>query len=107
MLEEKENTLLADHTCTKNHTGSSPAMEVEGIKRIFNRSVTKRNIRITGYVWDGDTKAYCKVVEEQPYGEEFEIKKYDCVGHVQKCVGSNLRKLKAKSGKKSLVMVKP
>ena len=61
----------------------------------------KRNIGITSYVGDGDIKAYCKVIEEKPYGEDFEIKKHDFIGHVQSCVGSNVRKRKAKSGKKA------
>ena len=35
------------HNCTKNYVGSSPAMEVDGVRRIFNRSISKRNMRYT------------------------------------------------------------
>ena len=59
--------------------------------------------RLSGYVGDGETKSLSKVAEEKPYGDNFEIIKYDCVGHVQKRVGSNLRKLKTRIGKKKLL----
>ena len=40
--QEQEDKLLVNHDCTKNHDGSSPAMEVTGVRRIFQRSVEKR-----------------------------------------------------------------
>ena len=100
--QEKEDKLLVNHHCTKNHEGSSPAMEVTGVRRIFERSVEKRSIRITGYVGDGDTKTYDTISNEKPYGDDVIVQKYECVGHVQKRVGTNLRKLKTKTGNKKL-----
>ena len=45
--------MLLNHVCTKIHSGSSPAMEVEGVRRIFGRSIAKRKVGITGYVGEG------------------------------------------------------
>ena len=38
-----------DHkeSCKVNYSGTAPAMEVEGVKRIFGRSIEKRNLRYT------------------------------------------------------------
>ncbi|GFY01100.1 uncharacterized protein TNCV_5075671 [Trichonephila clavipes] len=38
----------------------------------------------------------------KPYGDSIEIEKIECVGHVQKRMGSRLRKLKSSLGKKKL-----
>ena len=34
---------LIDHTCTKNHDGSASAVEVHGVKTIFQLSIEKTN----------------------------------------------------------------
>ena len=47
------------------------------------------------YTGDGDTKTYQEVCKSKPY-ENVEIVKAECIGHVQKCVGSRLRSLKEK-----------
>ena len=99
----KEDKLLVSHNCTKNHYGSSPAMEVTGVRRIFQRSIEKRKLIISGYVGDGDTKTYETISNEKPYGDDVELEKFECVGHVQKRVGTNLRKLKTTTGNKKLI----
>ena len=45
---------------------------------------------------DGDSKSHGIILEEQPYGSDpdQQVKKLDCVGHVQKRLGSALRDLK-------------
>ena len=45
---------------------------------------------------DGDSKWDGMILEEQPYGSDpdQQVKKLDCVGHVQKRLGSALRDLK-------------
>lgn len=89
------------HECSKNFTGSAGAMEVEGMLRIFKRSVEKHQVKYMGYIGDGDTKSYTKVKEAEPYGPHELITKIECVGHVQKRFGSRLRQLKASyKGKK-------
>ena len=45
-------------TCHVNYTGTAPAIEVEGAKRMFERSITNRSICYTSYYGGGDRKAY-------------------------------------------------
>ncbi|KYN27481.1 hypothetical protein ALC57_03136, partial [Trachymyrmex cornetzi] len=44
-------------------------------------------------IGDGDSKTFAGVKNAKPYGEDFEIYKKECVGHVQKRMGSRLRNL--------------
>lgn len=83
-----------DHKCVKNYEGSSGGMEAAGAMEIFQRSVSERGVRYINYLGDGDSKAYKTVCESKPYGEDVQIEKLECVGHVQKRLGSRLRKLK-------------
>ncbi|KAK3748587.1 hypothetical protein RRG08_011669 [Elysia crispata] len=85
-----------DHplACKANHKGSAGAMESVGSVRIFSRSEEQRGLRYTEYLGDGDAAAFRKVSEFCPYGEDVEIKKLECVGHVQKRCGTRLRRLK-------------
>ncbi|GFW90117.1 uncharacterized protein TNCV_1789391 [Trichonephila clavipes] len=47
--------------CVKNHSGSSNKMEVEGMKRIFKRSLLERNAKYVKYIDDGDTKTFLEL----------------------------------------------
>lgn len=76
--------------CVKNHSGSSGKMEVDGMKRIFERSETERNAKYVKYIGDGDTKTFPEIQNSAPYN----VEKVECVGHVQKRMGNRLRKLK-------------
>ena len=82
-----------DHKCSSNHTGSAGAMEAVGSVRMFSRSEDTRGLRYTAHLGDGDFSSFKKVCEAQPYGD-IEVNKLECVGHVQKRVGSRLRKLR-------------
>lgn len=78
------------HTC-RNHKGSAGSMESVGAYRIFERSETLRKLHYTKYYGDGDSKGYTSV--KDIYGKD-SVSKLECIGHVQKRVGSRLRKLK-------------
>jgi len=78
--------------CHANHTGPSGNMEVSAIIEMFQRS-TNNGVKYVNYVGDGDSKTYGGVVNAQPYGEEFLINKKECIGHVQKRMGTRLRNL--------------
>lgn len=84
-------------TCDVNYCGSSPAMEANGALRIWKRSVEKHKLRYTVIISDGDSKTVKHLNDNIPYGDT-EIVKHECVGHVQKRLGTQLRSLK-KSGK--------
>ena len=84
----------ANHQCKINHAGSANGMEAAGAVRIFNRSSATRGLQYTDMLGDGDSSTYNSVVESKPYGEDCIPKKLECIGHIQKRVGSRLRKLK-------------
>ena len=52
----------ARHDCNLNYRGSAPGMELEGAKRIFNRSIDKHNLRYINFYGDGDSKSYIAVI---------------------------------------------
>lgn len=79
--------------CKKNHNGSAGKMEVSGMLTIFSRSLEKHCVRYTSYIGDGDTKTFLALKDAKPYGD-ISINKLECVGHIQKRMGSRLRKLK-------------
>jgi len=83
----------ATHNCDVNHEGSASAMETSGTLSIFNRSVKKRNLCYTTFLGDGDSSSHPSVVAADPYKGK-EIAKGECIGHVQKRVGKNLRDLR-------------
>jgi hypothetical protein len=85
---------LSKHQCSINHVGSSGSMEAAGAVEIYMRSIEKHSLRYTKYLGDGDTSSFNEVVAAKPYGEGVEIKKLECVGHIQKRVGTRLRNLR-------------
>lgn len=88
--------------CKKNHSGSAGKMEVDGMLKIFQRSETLHGAKYTNYIGDGDSKTFLALSKKNPYGDNYPIQKEECVGHVQKRMGSRLRKLKVSSGKRKL-----
>lgn len=87
--------------CSINHKGTAGGMEVEGMKKIFSRSERKHGARYVNYIGDGDTKSFKAVSEVAPYGPNKTITKIECVGHIQKRMGTHLRKMKLEyKGKK-------
>lgn len=89
--------------CPINHSGSSGDMETKGAIRLFLRSISKHNLKYTIMVGDGDTGCFGSVhaALKKEYGAEYEIEKEECVGHIQKRMGTRLRDLKKQyKGKK-------
>ncbi|GFY05515.1 uncharacterized protein TNCV_218971 [Trichonephila clavipes] len=86
----------------KNYSGSAGKMEVDGMLRFFNRSEKLHNLKYSNYIGDGDTKTFNALSENKPYGDDHLIQKIECVGHVQKRMGTRLRKLKLVYSKKKL-----
>ena len=82
------------HVCKINHQKSSGAMEADGAVAIFHRSIEKYKLRYIDFIGDGDTGSFLKVCESKPYGDLLP-KKLECVGHVQKRLGTRLRKLRS------------
>ena len=83
----------ASHICNANYSGSAPAMEPEGAQRIFKRSKEKHSLTYSHCYGDGDSKSFSSV--ENIYKDDnIKVIKYECIGHVQKRVGTALRKIK-------------
>ncbi|GBM19685.1 hypothetical protein AVEN_199854-1 [Araneus ventricosus] len=80
--------------CTKNHIGSSGKMAGDGMVKLFQRSESERGVRYLNYIGDGDSSTFLSISACHPYGENVPLSKVECVGHVQKRMGSRLRKLK-------------
>ena len=77
--------------CKLNYAGYAGGMEVTGTERIFGRSVEKHGLRYTKFLGDGDSKSHHAVANIYP---GVTVEKLECVGHVQKRVGTRLRNLK-------------
>ena len=89
--------------CEVNHCGSAEDMEASAAVEIFTRSVETRRLKYTTFVGDGDSSCFGRVKEamEKKYGAAYEVTKEECVGHVQKRLGTALRKYKKdKKGQK-------
>ena len=90
-----------EHECVKNFEGYSGGMEVVGAVDLCKKSEMTRGLRYVRYLGDGDSKGFLAVQEAKPYGNDITIEKLECIAHVQKRMGSHLRKLcKDMKGKK-------
>ncbi len=76
-------------------------MDSSGCLSIFQRSKDLHSLRYLEFLGDGNSKAHKLLVENEVYGEQV-VKKLECVGHIQKRMGSRLRSLKKRLGKKKL-----
>ncbi|GFY09522.1 uncharacterized protein TNCV_4322011 [Trichonephila clavipes] len=85
-MNEHEMNVKCEHVCS-NYNGSFGNMEAVGAFRIFERSLIKRDLQYTEYYGEGDSKGFLQV-------KDIYVTKLECIGHIQKRVGSRLRKLK-------------
>ena len=82
----------SNHNCLLNFEGTSNAMECEGALRMWLRSEKLYKLQYTQIISDGDSKTFKLLSERKPY--TVPITKMECVGHVQKRMGTGLRKIK-------------
>lgn len=59
---------------------------------MFQRSERTRDVSCTKFLRDGDSSAFKTVHDAKPYGEE-EICKLECIGHIQKRMGTRVQNL--------------
>ena len=78
-------------SCEVNYCGSPSAMESTGALAIWKRSVSKNKLRYTQMISDGDSKTFKLLSDQLPYGASNLMSKHECVGHVQKRMGTALR----------------
>ena len=84
---------METHDCPKNFEGSPGSMEAAGLVDCFMNFIENRKLCYTHYIGDGDSKAYNEVVKNDPYSGIL-VEKLECVGYVQKRLGSLLLNLK-------------
>ena len=82
-------------TCQINFEGSSGGMEGKGAVNIFKRSIKNRGLKYVTFVGDGDSDTFKVVHDEMTrlYGERYQVRKEECIGHIQKRMGNALRTL--------------
>ena len=68
-------------------------METAGVQRLFERSEEELGLRYNPYIGDGDSSSYNNIDHVRPYGQAFFVEKDECVGHVTKRMGTNLREV--------------
>lgn len=83
-----------EDNCVANFEGPSGSMEVKGVSEMFTESRDKYGVKYKYYLGDGDSSAFPTVQKLMPYGPDFQKEKLECVGHVQKRMGSRLKTLK-------------
>ena len=83
--------------CNTNYVGSPGSMDPTGCPHIFERSVEKYEVRYMELLGDGDSKAHNEPIQRRVYGDE-QVMKLECVGHIQKRMGSCLRAMKKHMG---------
>ncbi|GBM89722.1 hypothetical protein AVEN_216833-1 [Araneus ventricosus] len=74
-------------------------MESEGAIRMFQRSVSTRNVRYAKYLVYSDSKGFLKISDSKVYEVELVVvvvEKLECIGQVQKRMGARLRNLRNK-----------
>lgn len=81
-------------SCAQTHKGSTGSMEVEAIKIMFTRSEELHGVKYGNYIGDGDSKTFLAVIKLDPYSDELTVIKSECIGHVQKRMGTRLRSVR-------------
>ena len=95
---EKYDNFMPTHECSINHVGSAGSMEASGLKECFMTSVETNKLRYTNYIGDWESKLYNDICQADPY-EGTGVNELECIEHIQKSVGSRLRKLKSANTK--------
>ena len=75
-----------------------------GIEWCFGnvQSIQTHNVQYNPLIGDGNSRAYATVNKSRPYGPVLFIRKEECVNHVTKRIGSNLRRLMKQYKRKTL-----
>ena len=71
-------------------------MEASAAVEMFGRSVENLKLKYTTFVGDGDSSCFGRVKEAMAakFGNKYPVVKEECVGHMQKRMGTALRKYK-------------
>ncbi|CAD6227261.1 GSCOCG00011964001-RA-CDS [Cotesia congregata] len=93
----EEWSSLHEEECDVNHQGSVSKMEVDSVKDMFGRSISKYGVKYSRYIGDGDSATHKGLLDLDPY--DTPVQKLECYLHVKKRMGTRCRNLK-KNNKK-------
>ena len=91
---EAFKTWIKSHedSCELNQNSLPGKMETDGAVELFKRSINQRGLMYSTFRGDGDTDCYGTVKEEcEKLGIGYYVVKEECVGHIQKRIGTALR----------------
>jgi len=57
---------------------------------MFLTSEEKFGVRYENYIGDGNSKTFKAILDVNPYGDDFKVVKNECIGHVEKRMGTRL-----------------
>lgn len=73
-------------------------MEVDAITEMFQTSEGKYGVKYTTYIRNGDSKTFRNILSVGSYDDEVIVEEEECVGHVEKQIGTRLRNAKHQCG---------
>ena len=85
-VSEQGDSILVRVIASSSYRG----FELSGL---YCNSIEKNGLRYVNYIGDGDSSAFKKVHESNPYPGK-PVEKLECVGHIQKRVGAGLMTLR-------------
>ena len=91
---EEYSSFISKHEeeCAANFTGTSQAMEGEIAVKLWQRSLSQHQLVYSTYIGDGDSSSFKRVVASDPYNGQEQVRKEECLGHVQKRLKKHLKK---------------
>ena len=78
-------------SCEVNYCGSSSVMVSTGAFAIWKRSLSYNTLRYTQMISDGNSKTFKLLSDRLPYGGSNLVSKHECVGHMQKRMGTAMQ----------------
>ena len=90
-IANRKGVQPGDHTCFKDWSGSSCAMEPDIITKKFQHSEEMHLLRYMQLIGDGDSSVIHSVAINVAYGRH--VKKVECTNHAVKCYRSHLEAL--------------
>jgi len=89
------NSSKKSHTCYKNWSGPSTAMESDIIVEGFKNSLKTHGVVYKFLVADGDSNVYKKILESAPYGH-LQVEKVECKNHLLRNFRTKLKEICSK-----------
>lgn len=90
---DKRGEATKQHTCYKNFSGPSTAMESEILVEGFKRSIEMHQVIYSRFIADGDSSTYAKILKARPY-PDITVEKIGCRNHILRNFCNKLQQMK-------------